>query len=153
MNVNTVKAFDEAVKAVFKTALRIEVKVGRLAIKQDISTTHDVSGIIGITGAVKGVIVLSFPQAVAETLFCRFTGASLTGQIPLSDFADAIGELTNMVAGNAKARLDHGHASISCPTVILGRGISVLRPRHIPSLCLPCECEDGCFVIELSLNV
>ena len=73
-------------------------------------------------------------------------------KFPLADFADAIGELTNMVAGNAKARLDHGDCSISCPSVVLGRGISVLRPRHIPSLCLPCDCEAGSFVIELTLE-
>ena len=82
INVAIVNAFAKATKTVFETAVQTGIKVGSPVLKQDVSTTYDVSGVIGISGAVKGVIVLSFPQRLAETFFGKFTGMAFSDEIP-----------------------------------------------------------------------
>ena len=67
------------------------------------------------------------------------------------DFADAIGELCNMFAGNAKK--DFGlTAGIGIPNVIVGSGHSVSRMSDVPCVVIPCSCEFGGFAVEVNIK-
>ena len=67
------------------------------------------------------------------------------------DFTDAIGELTNMVAGNAKKDFPGCSVSISLPSVIIGPGHSVSQSKACPFLVIPCETELGDFNVEVAI--
>src|SRR3954466_13194080 len=110
-----VAPFLNSVRSVFGTMANVEVTIDRPYVKTDDTTTFDVSGIIGFSGAVVGSVTLSFGADAARKLVAAFAGAALDPASP--DFADAVGELANMVAGSAKTSLGPG-ASITVPTVI-----------------------------------
>lgn len=82
-------------------------------------------------------------------LVARFAGAEFAPDS--ADFADAVGELTNMIAGTAKSTLGEA-AGISTPLVILGANHSVPPLRDLPCLVIPCRCEYGDFSIELNIK-
>ena len=69
------------------------------------------------------------------------------------DFADALGELANIVAGQAKAKLDGFNISISLPSVIIGKEHVVLQSKHRPRLAIPCDSPLGRFTVEVAMVV
>src|SRR4051794_17553258 len=123
-----VAPFLNSVRSVFGMMANVDVTIARPYVKTDDTTTFDVSGIVGFSGALVGSVTMSFGADTARKLVAAFSGAELEPGSP--DFADAIGELTNMVAGSAKTTLGPG-ASITVPTVILGPGHVVARLRDV----------------------
>ena len=76
--------------------------MGKPAIKHSPVASYDISGIIGMSGDVAGLVVISFPVATAEKVVSALTGTPMTASH--ADFSDAIGELVNMVSGGAMPR-------------------------------------------------
>src|SRR4051794_3696586 len=64
---------------------------------------HAISGVIGLSGDAKGLVVLSLCRDVALSATEALLGAR-PAEMDAS-VADTVGELTNMVAGAAKAKL------------------------------------------------
>jgi chemotaxis protein CheX len=65
--------------------------------------------------------------------------------------ADALGELTNMVAGQSKAHLPEVNISVSLPRVVLGDQHRVLESASCPVLVLPCDSALGRFHVEVTM--
>ena len=63
-----------------------------------------------------------------------------------SDVVDAIGELTNMIAGSAKAQLEPFQMSIGLPTVIVGSDNPISFPSKSPTINIPFESPIGACV-------
>ncbi|MCC6284955.1 MAG: chemotaxis protein CheX [Phycisphaerales bacterium] len=143
--------FITSIQNVFSTMLQLPVEIGEPAVKVDRQPTFDVSGIIGMSGDVTGTIILSFPRATAERVVQLFAGMSMSADS--ADFADAIGELVNMVSGNAKALFPTKAVSISCPSVVVGTGHTVAIPSDTPVVCVPCSTDCGNVMIEVALKV
>lgn len=141
--------FAESIQSVFSTMLGLDVSVGEIEPIGD-SEDHDVSGIIGLSGDVTGNAALCFSAEVAGKIIESFVGMPMD---PASeDFADAIGELANMVAGSAKAMYDGLHVSLTCPSVVVGANHKIRSQREIPAVKVPCECAHGSFFIEITLK-
>src|SRR5689334_11473822 len=92
--------FVTSVQEVFSTMLGTTVNVGTPFRKKDPVPQYDVSAVIGFSGNVVGSMVLAFTKPTALQIVQTLTGAPV--EISSPDFADAIGELGNMVAGAAK---------------------------------------------------
>lgn len=141
--------FVGSISNVFETMLQLPVNVGSPSIKNSGSPTYDVSGIIGMTGDVEGTVVLSFPTSTAERAVTLFTGMELKADS--EDFADAIGELVNMVSGGAKAQFTGKQVGISTPTVIIGSEHNVYGRKDMTTIAIPCSCDIGDFNVEVAL--
>ena len=147
MDASYITPFVKSIQNVFSTMLQLPVSVGDPQIKQGNAPSHDVSGIIGMSGDVVGTIILSFKSDAAESIVALFCGEKL--ELDSADFADAVGELVNMVSGGAKAMFtDTREVSISCPSVIVGKDHGVALPSDVPCGAIPCETDCGEFVIE-----
>jgi chemotaxis protein CheX len=70
-----------------------------------------------------------------------------------ADVVDAIGELTNMIAGAAKGRLEQHQLNISLPSVICGRHHSTSFPSPSTPFVLPFQSEIGPVSIEVGIAV
>ncbi|MGB0766406.1 MAG: chemotaxis protein CheX [Phycisphaeraceae bacterium] len=141
--------FIGSISNVFETMLQLPVDVGTPTIKQNGAPSYNVSGIIGMTGDVEGTVVLSFPTATAERAVTLFTGMELAADH--EDFADAIGELVNMVSGGAKAQFTGKNVGISTPTVVVGTGHNVYGRKDLTTIAIPCTCDIGDFNVEVAL--
>jgi chemotaxis protein CheX len=141
--------FVNSVRSVFQTMVKVETTVNRPHLKTDATPSYDVSSIIGFTGDVIGNVVISLQLAAAKHLVAAFAGMQMEPGTP--DFADAIGELANMIAGGAKKHLGTA-ASITVPTVIIGSGHQIARLSDVPCLVIPCQTPVGNFAVEVNIK-
>ncbi len=142
--------FIKSVQNVFATMLQLPVEVEDPQIKQGKSATYDVTAIIGMSGDCVGSVVLSFEQESALRIVALFTGTEASVDSP--DFADAVGELVNMISGGAKALFEGRKASISTPSVVLGSNHVVSTQTDVPTIVLPCVTDCGRFAIEIAIQ-
>jgi chemotaxis protein CheX len=106
---------------------------------------------IGFSGDAAGCVVISFPKAVGVRAASTFARVGLgAGDW---DFADALGELANMVAGNAKKDFEGVLISISLPSVIVGENHTVSKSDTSPRLVIPCETTLGAFSVEVGMKI
>ena len=87
-----------------------------------------ISGIVSLMGNADMTMFLGLSPETATVFAARFAGFAIPFESP--DMADAVGELTNMVAGDLKIRLDRCaiKVNISIPTVFRGQDLSVTTP-------------------------
>ena len=122
-----VTPFVMSVQNVFETMLQLSVNIGTPEMKRSCEPCHDVSGIIAMSGDMEGSIVLSFPTATAERVVALFVGEELAATH--EDFADAVGELVNMVSGGAKARSRASPCRSRAPRSSSGRATAFTPAR------------------------
>ncbi len=152
LSVEWINPFIEATENIIGTVAMVKITRGKLTLKEDSAVEYDVSGIIGITGEAVGSIALSFPKKTALAIVTNFTGEEAMGID--NDTIDAIGELTNMVAGSAKKIFsDKGiKLKISIPNVVVGKNHTIVSPKGTPSIVIPFESDVGELAIQVSLK-
>lgn len=149
MKAEYINPFVTAAAEVFSTMLQCELTRGKLAIGNGAQPTMDISGVIGLSGRATGTVVLSLDRAVALSATEILLGQKCTSID--GDVIDAVGELTNMVAGRAKAGLEHLAMSLALPTVITGKNHVISFGSATQTLAIPFTCEWGGLVVEVGL--
>jgi hypothetical protein len=102
-----------------------------------------------VLGEVTGAVVVSFQREAAVRIVSAFAGIEISADSP--DFADAVGELANMIAGSAKKDLD-SVASITVPSVIIGHGHTIAGLSDVPTVVIPCTTPVGSLAVEVSIK-
>jgi chemotaxis protein CheX len=151
MDVRYINPFMRAIRNVFQTMLKLDVSMQKPHVKNEAKASADVSGVIGFSGDATGCVVLSFPRDVACKVASTFAGTPIDLESP--DMIDAIGELANMVAGNAKKDFEGVRICISLPSVVIGHDHIVSQSRMVPRLVLPCQSPLGDFYVEVAMKV
>lgn len=149
MDVRYINPFVRSICNTFETMCSLPVAIQQPEIKTDNGPTSDVSSIIGFSGDAAGSVVLHFSFDIASKIATRFAGVEITPDH--EDFADAIGELANMVAGGAKAQIESVTISISLPNVIVGHNHSLPASKAAPRIMIPCDTEVGSFSVEIGM--
>jgi chemotaxis protein CheX len=150
MDDGLITPFADSIRHVFDTLFQLPVAVGAPSPKEGNRSPFDVSGVIGLSGSVTGTVVLSMPSETASAVVALFTGERPE---PESDaFADAVGEIVNIVCGHAKSLLDLRNVSISCPSVVLGRGHRIASGSGMPRVSIPCSTDRGDLVLEVAVR-
>jgi chemotaxis protein CheX len=147
MQVEYINPFLASLKNTFKTMLACETRRGTVSLKSDRRSSYEVSGVIGLSGRAVGTVVLSFSKAVAVKAASTLLMTELT-EID-DDVLDAVGELTNMVAGAAKAELEDYQLQVSLPNVITGKGHEVHFPSEVTPIAIPFDTEWGPLCLEI----
>ncbi len=149
MRAEYINPFIASLSKAFRTMLDCEVHRGQLMLRGQGQQHYGISGIIGLSGKAVGMVVLSLSDEVAK----RATSAMLlceTDEIN-ADVIDAVGELTNMVAGAAKAELAEFDLMVSLPNVVTGEDHAIRFPSNVTPICVPFRTEWGDLVLEVGL--
>jgi chemotaxis protein CheX len=149
MDVRYINPFIYAIQNVFKTMLKTEILISKPRAAGKDEADADVSAIIGFSGGAVGSVALCFPMKTGVAAASRFTNTELHQDDP--DFADALGELANMVAGQAKAQLHGKQISISLPSVVRGPAHCVLKSQRTSALMIPCDSVLGRFCVRVTM--
>ena len=141
--------FIAAIQSLFGDMLNMPAEHTEQRVKQSNEPWLDITGAIGITGSISGTMALTFEQSTAEGLVAEMIGSPLA--FDSEDTADAIGEIANIAAGMAKAKLNtDGSLCITCPTVT--RGACVTRmTTETDTLAVDFETPVGRLRLELTL--
>ncbi|RME37478.1 MAG: chemotaxis protein CheX [Planctomycetota bacterium] len=151
MDVRYINPFVRSICNTFETMCHLKVGIGKPQLKTSDDPASDVSGVIGFSGDAAGSVVLHFDFDVASKIATAFAGTEITKDHP--DFADAIGELANMIAGGAKAQFEGLSIGISLPNVIIGPNHNVSASKSSPRIVLPCRTEAGEFFVEVGMEL
>jgi chemotaxis protein CheX len=152
MKAEFINPFLEATVSVLKTMASLDPTPGKPFLKKESASTGDVSGIVGMTGEAEGSICLTFSQECILFVVSRMLGENLT-EIN-EDVKDAVGELTNMISGDSRRRLQElGHVfQGAIPSVISGKGHEVRHVTKGPILSIPFSTQSGNFTVEVCLK-
>lgn len=152
MEVKFINPFLEGTISVLKTMAFVDPKAGTPYLKKDTVAHGDVSGIIGLTGAATGSLALSFSEPCILKIVSNMLGEEITSIN--GDIKDAVGEITNMISGVARKKLEATGLSISAaiPTVVSGKDHSITHVLGGPSIIIPFEIDAGPFVVDICLS-
>ncbi len=154
MNAEHMTPFIQETINTFEVMLGVKPEARELETKESTDGTYDISAIIGISGAGTGGVVVSFPAEVACKIVSRMLGEELAEMS--QDVSDGLGELVNIITGNAKRGLvKHGlrDLSLSLPNVVIGKHRTVWRSKDMPCLVKRFFTSDfGPFCIEVNIR-
>jgi chemotaxis protein CheX len=139
-----------ATKNVFEMMLDCTPTRKGLRLKTETSQTHEISAVIGISGNAAGTVVVSLSKTAACEVLKRMVG--IEADDITNDVCDAVGELTNMIAGQAKAQLAKYELSISIPNVVSGLNHVVHFPSNVQPMVLEFDSEIGPLTIEVAFS-
>ncbi len=109
----------------------------------------DMTSMIGLAGDLKGILAIKCPAPVAMEI----TGAMLGMEVNElgEDVKDAVGEITNMVAGGLKVSLTEcGHRiELAIPTTAIGKSIRTSGLSGASLARVPFATPQGRFWVEL----
>ena len=150
MRVEYINPFISSLRHTFDTMLSCEARRGDMVLKENNQAQHHVSGVIGLSGKAVGTVVVSFSepvalQAASTMLLTEFTEID-------DEVLDAVGELTNMVAGAAKAELEEYDLMSSLPNVITGSGHEVHFPSDVTPVSISFDTDWGPLTLEVGFT-
>jgi chemotaxis protein CheX len=149
MDPKYIQPFVVAVQNVFNTMIDVPLSLQKPYLKKDKEVPHEISGIIGLSGNVIGCVVVSMSHEIAFRLVSALLGEEVTELD--EDCTDAIGEIANMIAGNAKTDFPGEGNAISVPSVVVGKH-KVSYPSGLPIVVIPCKTDAGELMIEIALK-
>ena len=150
MQVKYINPFLAASVNLFRDYLGLKVKNGTPFILDDPQNLSEVSAIIGLAGETAGAVVLSFSRETAIEIVSRMEKRTYTALG--TEVIDGVGELVNIIAGNAKKDLLDFRIDISLPGVITGQTYRIHWPEGVPVVAIPFESDAGPFSVNVSLR-
>ncbi len=147
-DVELAKPFVKAVVDILGTMASVEVEVGQPFVKKENIAEGDVTGLVGLTGDKKGSISISFEKACAVHIVKNMLGDAI--EDILDDVKDAVGEIVNMVSGQARVGLAASGLNLQggTPTVIMGDGHVIKHVTTGKVVAIPFKTSAGKFTIE-----
>ncbi len=149
MDVKLINPFINATINVLETMAFVNVTAGNPYVKKDNVAVGDVTGVLGLTGVANGTISVTFEEKCILTVVSNMFGETMTELN--TEIADAVGELTNMISGQARRELEEvGKVfKAAIPSVITGRNHSITHYTDGPKIAIPFSTENGDFTIEV----
>ena len=151
-----IQPFIKVCTKVFKELVNLDLQASLpYFMEKNAATECDVSGVIGLTGEARGAVVISMKQELAVKLTAKLTGSKKS--TPNAEtIDDALGEIINIIAGNAKKELEESlRLVISLPTIIKGKGHSINWPENQTSVvCIPFTSSNGeALTLSVALDI
>lgn len=152
LSIDVIKAFAEATVEMCEKMLRVRPTVGKPYVTDPGSRMYGVSGIMGISGTVAGVVVLTLPDETAVKAINAFAGGNY--QKIESDVIDGVMELTNIIVGGAKAKLaGQGYEfELGLPKMVVGHTYTSNHGKESRMIVIPFDAPFGQFVLDVSLR-
>ena len=154
INAKFVNPFIDAGINVVKQIAGIDVRRGHLSYKGKPEPSYGVSIIIGVYGYLTGQVVYSMKTEVADKLVDKMLGGSKSPQERKILFVDTIGELANMITGNATGILSAKkdlELKITTPAIATGDNLNISLVAQ-PTLVLGLYTQYGPIEISVALE-
>lgn len=120
--------------------------------KFDMSGKSLTVGTITFSGSVEGMLSLCLPNESANSLACSMMMADNPDDLSDEEVDDAVGEITNLVIGGFKTRIqDSEQIDISIPTITRGDNLVPTGPKDMQKLVVRANTVESTEQIALIL--
>ncbi|MEE8432155.1 MAG: chemotaxis protein CheX [Candidatus Desulfatibia sp.] len=152
MDVTIINPFLNATLNVIETMAFVKAKAEKPYLKKDNVAQGDVSGIVGITGAVRGTVSITFDEVSILKIVSNMFGEEMK-EIN-HEISDAVGELTNMISGQARQEIEKTGKILqgAIPTVVTGKNHKLISMTKGPKIAIPFKTDTGRFTVEVCLE-
>ncbi len=152
MNVDVINAFVDSSIHVLKIMAFMDATAGKPYLKNDLSALGDVSGIIGFSGSMTGSLALSFSESCILKIVSNMLGEETKSINPMVQ--DAAAELTNMISGDARKRMQGKGLNVSAgiPSVVSGKNHEINHTLEGRSIIIPFNTAYGAFVVDVNIQ-
>jgi len=152
MDVNFINPFITGAVEVLGKMAFVSPVAGKAYVKTTDDAHGDVSGIIGITGDALGSLAISFSNNCICIIAGNMLGETFTE--PTRDVLDAVGEITNMISGVARTKMEKEGMSVyaAIPSVVYGSNHTINHILKTPSIVIPFSTSGGSFVIDVCIR-
>jgi len=152
MKIEFVNPFIEGTVSTYQMMCGLEpLRDGDLELKTEgFIDNYDLIGVIGLSGAVRGAVLMTMETQTGCEVISQFLGEEVTGVC--ADLMDGFGEIINIIAGAAAAKLE-GQVDLALPTVVIGKGQQIHAKHQSPWVIVPMKFPNGGkFNIEISME-
>jgi chemotaxis protein CheX len=154
MKAEYINPFLASTKNVLETMAQTPVTALKPRLKDKTTTYGEVTGIIGmVSEKVSGSMIVSFSENCILKIVANMLMEPPKEKID-AEIIDAVGELTNMICGGAKAQLAKMNLKfdLATPTMVVGKGVDITHHSDTPTIVIPFRTAAGDFVIEANLT-
>ncbi len=150
MDVSLINPFLTAALNIFERMFGITAQPGTpyLLIEHSVHR-WEISGILGVTGDYTGIVSFRLHRILADKMLAKSGVVSKTEEERLDTVYAMIGELTNIIAGNASSAINHVQIEIAPPLVIFGKNHQIAWPRNIQVIGIPFSTPNGPFEVDV----
>ncbi|MFH0920654.1 MAG: chemotaxis protein CheX [Fibrobacterota bacterium] len=149
-----INPFINATLDLMTTMAGLQVVRRDLFLKKDYRLFGDISGIMNFSGKIDGSVVVSFNTELARDIVARILSVPDISISP-ADLRDGVGEIVNIISGNAKASLagtEFGH-EITLPAVVTGQGHEIRHPSNAPCIVIIFDAGGRPFAVQICMVV
>lgn len=151
MNVEYINPFLMAATQVMEGMCQIKPAIGKPYVKPTEFAKDSIVVSIGITGEIRGQVLLAFNMEVACDLASKMCFMQITALDDLS--ISALSELGNMILGNAATVLSTKGIGIDITPPSIIQGDFRLASAYAKNVCIPLTYDDGKLVeVDISLR-
>ncbi|MEQ8848447.1 chemotaxis protein CheX [Botrimarina sp.] len=150
MKVEHINPFLKAVTNTFATMLAADAHRGDLSLGDPRQRQYPISGLIGLSGKASGMVVINLSTEVALKAASQMLMEDINEVN--DDVLDAVGELANVIAGQAKTDLAQYDLNVSLPNVVTGEGHEIRFPSSTPPLAVPFKTDFGPLRLEVGFE-
>jgi len=108
---------------------------------KNILPAYGIIAVMGFSGGLRGMVLLTMPMPVARAMVGAFVGDPNIADE--SDISDGMGEVLNILAGAATAKLPFPGMKISLPMVLMGKDQHLAGQHGIPWVVIPMRMQTG----------
>ena len=139
----------EGVKEVFETMIFMDIEES--SEPEDKIENDSLLGSITFKGNIEGCLAIRCSMPCARTIAANMLGMDPGEEISQPEICDAIGEVSNMVLGSIKSRIQEsaGELHVSIPTVVSGQNLENSLGEGASTILLKVNTGDE-YVMELS---
>ena len=150
INVEYINPFLMAATSIIKDICQVDIAVGKPYIKQAEFSSESVVIMIGVTGEMRGQVMLALSYKKALEIASKMmAGFNVTELDAMS--LSAISELGNMIMGNAATILSTKGIGIDITPPTICRGNVIVSQTYTQNICIPLS--GGDITIELDVAV
>lgn len=141
MKVQYINPFVCAAFSVIETLIAVKPEKGPLTARPAVFTSQQCNVMTGVTGQIEGQVIYGMSLITADKMASAMLGQPVRTFDQLA--ASAIGELGNMITGNASSVLSDANiiCDITPPSIIRGTNVKI-STLNIPALVVPVILAD-----------
>lgn len=153
MKVEYVNPFLTASKDILSQVCSINVTKNQLFVKQGFVKLKDVTITVGITGDVKGNIIINFDKETAMSIASRMMGGFEVTELN-EITTSAVSELCNMIAGQSGIHFNElkKNIDITPPIIQINNENSILNYEK-QTVCIPLGLDEINRVMEIDVSI
>ena len=151
ISADIINPFLMATTSIMKDICQTEMSIGKPYVKTTEFENEAVVIMIGITGEMKGQVMMAFPHENALNVASKMMmGMPVTELDAMS--TSAISELGNMIMGNAATIFSTKGIVIDITPPTVCQGSMTITQTYAQNICVPIQSEGG-FSLELDIAI